>query len=74
MSNAKYTPAPTRDSLDEPEHGYTQAPPSYQDSPTVGPSTSTNATGYGTPRAEDDNVPDDFKVCTRPCSRLLRLH
>lgn len=59
MSNAKYTPAPTRDSLDEPERQYTQAPPSYQDSPAAaGPS----ATGYGTPREEDDNVPDDFKV------------
>ena len=61
MSNAKYSPAPTRDSLDEPERQYTQAPPSYQDAPAAGPSASA-ATGYGTPREEDDNVPDDFKV------------
>jgi hypothetical protein len=60
MSNAKYQPAPTRDSLDEPERQYTQAPPSYQDNVTSGPSN--NAAGYGTPREEDDNVPDDFKV------------
>lgn len=62
MSNAKYSPAPTRDSLDEPEQQYTQAPPSYQDAPAAGPSATT---GYGTPREEDDNVPDDFKVSHR---------
>ena len=54
-SNTKYQPAPQRDSFEEPN--YTQAPPSYQ---AAGPST--DAGGYGTPRAEDDNVPDDFKV------------
>lgn len=69
MSNAKYTPAPTRDSLEEPERQYTQAPPSYQDSPTAGPST--DATGYGTPRGEDDNVPDDFKVRLRPNFNIM---
>ena len=56
-STAKYQPAPQRDSLDEPHSSYTQAPPSYQ---TAGPSI--NEGGYGTPRAEDDNLPDDFKV------------
>ncbi|KIW71176.1 hypothetical protein PV04_03371 [Phialophora macrospora] len=51
-SSTKYQPAPQRDSLDE-QH-YPQAPPEYQ---AAGPSD----VGYGTPRAEDDNVPDDFK-------------
>lgn len=47
-ANARYAPAPQRDSFeDEP---YTQAPPSYQ------------ATAEPEPRTEDDNVPDDFKV------------
>lgn len=55
-STTKYQPAPQRDSLDEPET-FTQAPPSYQ---TAGPSA--NDGGYGTPRSEDDNIPDDFKV------------
>jgi len=52
-SNARYSPAPQRDSLEEPH--YTQAPPSYQATgdPTEGL--------LGTPRSEDDNVPDDFK-------------
>jgi len=52
-SNARYSPAPQRDSLEE-QH-YTQAPPSYQATgdPTEGL--------LGTPRSEDDNVPDDFK-------------
>ncbi|KPI42345.1 Protein lifeguard 4 [Cyphellophora attinorum] len=59
MATSKYTPAPTRDSLDE--QSYTQAPPSYQDNPTATGS-STNDAGYGSaPRTEDDNVPDDFK-------------
>jgi hypothetical protein len=49
-ANARYEPAPQRDSFeDEP---YTQAPPSYQ-------ATATNPE----PRTEDDNLPDDFKVC-----------
>jgi len=59
-STTKYQPAPQRDSLDEPQT-YTQAPPSYQ---TAGPST--NDGGYETPRSEDDNVPDDFKVSSIP--------
>jgi len=52
-SNARYSPAPQRDSLEEPR--YSQAPPSYQATgdPTEGL--------LGTPRSEDDNVPDDFK-------------
>ncbi|KAK5065079.1 hypothetical protein LTR84_000914 [Exophiala bonariae] len=55
-STTKYQPAPQRDSLDEPQT-FTQAPPSYQ---TAGPSGG-NDQGYGTPRSEDDNLPDDFK-------------
>jgi hypothetical protein len=51
-STAKYQAAPTRDSFEE--QGYSQAPPSYQ----------AEASGVpGVPRDEDDNVPDDFKVC-----------
>ncbi|CAG8138960.1 unnamed protein product [Penicillium olsonii] len=46
-SNARYEPAPQRDSLDEPS--YSQAPPSYQ------------ATAEPAPRTEGDNLPDDFK-------------
>ncbi|KAK4945102.1 hypothetical protein LTR10_015527 [Elasticomyces elasticus] len=54
-STTKYQPAPQRDSLDE--GVYPQPPPSYQ---AAGPSVAEG--GYGsTPRAEDDNVPDDFK-------------
>lgn len=45
-ANTRYQPASQRDSFEE--HGYTQAPPSYQ------------ATTDG-PRTEDDNIPDDFK-------------
>ncbi|KAL4875981.1 UPF0005-domain-containing protein [Aspergillus karnatakaensis] len=44
-ANARYEPAPQRDSFDD---EYTQPPPSYQ------------ATAQE-PRSEDDNVPDDFK-------------
>jgi protein lifeguard len=61
----KYQPAPQRDSFDE--QSYTQAPPTYQ---AAGPSL--NDGGYGTPREEDDNVPDDFKVCTYPLRSPLR--
>lgn len=49
-ANTRYEPAPQRDSLDDPS--YSQAPPSYQ------------ATAEPAPRNEDDNLPDDFKVCT----------
>ena len=52
-SNLKYHPAPQRDSFEEPN--YTQAPPSYQ-------AEGSNSNLLGTPRSEDDNVPDDFKV------------
>ncbi|MCJ1307959.1 hypothetical protein MMC25_001609 [Agyrium rufum] len=56
-ANTKYQPAPQRDSFEEGD--YSQAPPSYQaeraednvNEPLFG----------GAPRAEDDNVPDDFK-------------
>ncbi|KAL9085177.1 MAG: hypothetical protein Q9165_007708 [Trypethelium subeluteriae] len=55
MANHKYTPAPQRDSFDE-TTGYNQPPPSYQ------AEASTNAALLsGTPREENDNVPDDFK-------------
>ena len=58
-STTKYQPAPQRDSFEE--QTYTVPPPSYQNS--SGPSTTAPAPGdgYGTPRSEDDNVPDDFK-------------
>ncbi|WEW56002.1 hypothetical protein PRK78_001437 [Emydomyces testavorans] len=49
-ANTRYMPAPQRDSLEE--QRYTQAPPSYQESPDP---------TMGAPRGEDDNVPDDFK-------------
>ena len=55
--NTKYQPAPQRDSFDEPSPSYTQAPPSYQ------AEASYNDPMLGGPRGEDDNVPDDFKVC-----------
>ncbi|KAF7164388.1 hypothetical protein CNMCM5623_008976 [Aspergillus felis] len=47
-ANARYEPAPQRDSFeDEP---FPQAPPSYQ-----------ATASRDAPRSEDDNVPDDFK-------------
>jgi len=49
-SNARYQPAPQRDSFEE-QQRYSQAPPSYQADPDI----------LGAPREEDDNVPDDFK-------------
>ena len=52
-SNTKYQPAAQRDPFEEPT--YTQAPPSYQ-------AEGSNSNLLGTPRSEDDNVPDDFKV------------
>ena len=55
-STTRYQPAPQRDSFEE--QSYTVPPPSYQ---TAGPSAEPD---YGSaPRSEDDNVPDDFKVC-----------
>lgn len=50
-ANARYEPAPQRDSFEE-RTPYTQAPPSYQAS----------AEFPDAPRSEGDNVPDDFKV------------
>ncbi|KAF2769248.1 UPF0005-domain-containing protein [Teratosphaeria nubilosa] len=54
MSSTKYAPAPQRDSLDTAPlpsaAAHTQPPPSYQDETTL-----------GTPRDENDNIPDDFK-------------
>lgn len=52
-ANARYEPAPQRDSFED-QH-YTQAPPSYQ-------ATAEPAEPVG-PRTENDNLPDDFKVC-----------
>ena len=54
-ANSKYTPVPSRDSLDDhPGSSYTQPPPSYQQEGLLGAS-----------RTENDNIPDDFKVCER---------
>lgn len=52
MSNAKYQPAPQRDSFEEPS--YSQAPPSYSE-------TNSQSPLLGAARTEDDNLPDDFK-------------
>lgn len=51
-ATTKYQPAPQRDSFEEQE--FTQPPPSYQAEASNAP---------GVPRGEDDNLPDDFKVC-----------
>jgi len=55
-SNAKYTAAPQRDSLDTAH--YSQAPPSYVDEPS---SSTDQAALLGGPRSSEDNIPDDFK-------------
>jgi protein lifeguard len=57
-ANARYHPAPQRDSLEEESTPFTRAPPSYE------------ATAE-TPRTEDDNVPDDFKVRLYICFETL---
>lgn len=54
-ATAGYQPAPQRDSIDD--RVFTRPPPNYQ---ATGPNWEEG--GYGTPRQEDDNVPDDFKV------------
>ncbi|KAJ5775217.1 uncharacterized protein N7511_000228 [Penicillium nucicola] len=46
-ANARYEPAPQRDSFED--NHFSQAPPSYQ------------ATAEPEPRSENDNLPDDFK-------------
>lgn len=53
-ANARYEQAPQRDSFEEGQ--YTQPPPAYHDEAEV------PGEMPGTPRNEDDNVPDDFKV------------
>jgi protein lifeguard len=54
-ANTKYQPAPQSDPFEEQD--YTSAPPSYQaESSTAQPDV------LGSPRGEDDNIPDDFKV------------
>ncbi|KAF2673016.1 bax inhibitor family protein [Microthyrium microscopicum] len=50
---AKYTPVPSRDSVDEPSSAYSQPPPSYQQEAQEGL--------LAGARTEYDNVPDDFK-------------
>ena len=50
-ATAKYQDVPQRDSFESQGTSYSQAPPSYQAEPVMGEA-----------RAEDDNVPDDFKV------------
>ena len=58
-ANAKYQPAPQRDSFDEEEQqaGFSHAPPAYE------AEAATNAALLsGVARGEYDNVPDDFKV------------
>jgi len=66
-STTKYQPAPQRDSGE-----YSQAPPSYQ------AETSTNANAnpgmFAGPRSEDDNIPDDFKVCFHRTLSLISVH
>jgi hypothetical protein len=65
-TNTKYHAAPQRDSFEE--RSYTQAPPSYQ---AAGPSDGI----LGSPRGEDDNVPDDFKVRpSNPTPNLSASH
>ena len=54
MSNAKYQPAPQRDSFEEESSRYSQAPPSYQEQ-------SPDSPLLGAARTENDNLPDDFK-------------
>jgi hypothetical protein len=69
-ATAKYQAAPTRDSFEEQP---TQAPPSYQDNPAAG-SSSDGVLNYGTPRSEDDNVPDDFKVRSLSLFHTFTVH
>lgn len=61
-STTKYTPAPTRDSLDA-SPSYTQPPPSYQASSPDGPA----------PRSSEDNLPDDFKFGTSVSEATLDI-
>ncbi|AEO61158.1 hypothetical protein MYCTH_110042 [Thermothelomyces thermophilus ATCC 42464] len=53
-ANVKYTPAPQED----PEHLYTQPPPSYQ---AESSSAQDQERLFGGPRSSEDNIPDDFK-------------
>jgi len=63
-STTKYQPAPQRDSLD-----YAQAPPSYQAETSADSNPS-----FAAPRSEDDNVPDDFKVCLHSSTPKTNLN
>lgn len=60
-ANTKYTPAPTRDSLDG-APAYSQAPPAYVDSPQTHPSYQREPV-MGEARTENDHLAqdDDFK-------------
>ena len=65
-SATKYHAAPQRDSFDDNTPNYTQAPPSYQATASSHAqqqqqSDSTPFYSSTEPRAEDDNLPDDFK-------------
>jgi protein lifeguard len=67
-STTKYTPAPQEDA----EETYAQAPPSYQ---AAGEPSSANDQEalFGAPRGEEDNVPDDFKVCSSAATHQAGL-
>lgn len=67
-TNAKYTPAPQRDSLDTAH--YSQAPPSYVDEPSA---SSDQAALLGGPRSSEDNIPDDFKVGSPESTMVEKL-
>ena len=56
-STTKYQPAPQSD----PDDDYTHAPPAYA----AGSSSNDETQGlFGPPRSSEDNIPDDFKVCS----------
>ncbi|KAL5120826.1 hypothetical protein ACEQ8H_001307 [Pleosporales sp. CAS-2024a] len=57
MAGPKYQNVAQRDSLDEAAPSYSQAPPSYQ----AHANDAQEALLSGVARAEDDNLPDDFK-------------
>ena len=65
-STTKYTAAPT----EEPHNDYSQAPPAYQS--TSGRHDEPDDI-FASPRASEDNLPDDFKVYLLHTSALGRL-
>ena len=58
MAPPKYQSVPQDD-----EPHYSQAPPSYE-----AEASANAALLSGVPRSEDDNIPDDFKVCGERCN------